>query len=281
MSEKATEPTTLQASKVLLARLTRLTATIPGLDASLMLVQYSSPIVIALLLRLAKFRADHPRIRMSDKAVAAGAGAGLVRLATGWGKMAGSVGDARVVMRAFGKLSREAAKVRTAPHDSMATCPAPGSTRFLAIVRLCTVPSSQHELPANSTSALSLVLLSTGAHRLAWEHGCALSSPGNPWQVGFVECAVLGVSPIRAVLTTRLYVLLNIYKLRHTQLGLKAKTRAMRSAKPLITPEEAEGYEMETRSPSKAAAAGPSGADQVKQLKGEWVTWKDAVVVNA
>ncbi len=72
-----------------------------------MIAQYSSPMVIALLLGLAKFRAAHPRIRLSflnngEKAVIAGAGTGLIKLAEGWGKAAVSIGEARVIMRAFG-----------------------------------------------------------------------------------------------------------------------------------------------------------------------------------
>ena len=90
--------TPLNSPKVLLARVTRLTSTIPGLDASLMLAQYSSPLVIAFLLGLAKFRVNHPRL--NTKAIT---GAGLIRLAEGWAKAAGSIGDARVIMRAFGK----------------------------------------------------------------------------------------------------------------------------------------------------------------------------------
>ena len=92
-------------AKYMVDRLAKLTSTIPGLDASLMLVQYSSPFVIALLLRLAKFRADHPRVRLGQSAkvsLGPSGGASLTRLAEGWGKAAGSIADARVIMRAFG-----------------------------------------------------------------------------------------------------------------------------------------------------------------------------------
>jgi len=90
--------TPFNSPKVLLARLTKLTQTIPGLDASLMLAQYSSPLVIAFLLGLAKFHAAHPRMNTKGPA-----GAGLLSLAEGWGKAAVSIGDARVIMRAFGE----------------------------------------------------------------------------------------------------------------------------------------------------------------------------------
>ncbi len=90
--------TPYNSPKVLLARLTKLTSTIPGLDASLMLAQYSSPLVIAFLLGLARFRQAHPRL--STKGYN---GNGLIKLAEGWAKAAGSIGDARVIMRAFGQ----------------------------------------------------------------------------------------------------------------------------------------------------------------------------------
>ena len=91
--------TPFNSPKVLLARLTRLTSSNPGLDASLMIAQYSSPLVIAFLLGLAKFRTAHPRL----STIKVPAGAGLIRLAEGWAKAGASVGDARVIMRAFGQ----------------------------------------------------------------------------------------------------------------------------------------------------------------------------------
>ena len=96
-------PAPLISSKVLLARLTRLTSTIPGLDASLMLVQYSSPIVISLLVGLAQYRTTHPRL--NAKAV------GSFSLAEGWGKAAANIGDARVIMRAFGEKHHDSAQL--------------------------------------------------------------------------------------------------------------------------------------------------------------------------
>lgn len=93
--------------KLLLARLSRLTSTIPGLDASLMLAQYSSPLVIALLLRLAAFKARHPKVTLvsgaGKRTLTVNGGFGLAKIADGWGNAAGSIGDARVVMRAFGR----------------------------------------------------------------------------------------------------------------------------------------------------------------------------------
>ena len=95
------KPTTpFNSPKLLLARLTGLTSTLPGLDASLMLAQYSSPIIITILMSLAKWRAANSR--MTSKGAA---GAGLINLAEGLGKAAASIGDARVIVRAFGQSS--------------------------------------------------------------------------------------------------------------------------------------------------------------------------------
>lgn len=80
--------TSLAKAKYLLARLSALTSTLTGLDGALMLAQYSSPLIIALLLRLAKLRKD--------------GGKGLLGLAGGLAIAGASIGDARTVMRAFG-----------------------------------------------------------------------------------------------------------------------------------------------------------------------------------
>lgn len=82
-----------QNARALIDRLVKLTSTIPGLDSSLMVFQYSSPVIVALLLRLAK-------IRQSSSPKDA---TGLVGVAAGVTKAAASVSDARVIMRAFGE----------------------------------------------------------------------------------------------------------------------------------------------------------------------------------
>jgi len=82
---------TMDKAKYLLNRLSALTSTLTGLDGVLMLAQYSSPLVIALLLRLAKMKKE--------------GGKGLLQLAGGLAVGAGSIGDARTVMRAFGTFA--------------------------------------------------------------------------------------------------------------------------------------------------------------------------------
>jgi hypothetical protein len=82
--------TNVAKAKYLLARLSALTSTLTGLDGALMLAQYSSPLIIALLLRLAKLRKD--------------GGRELLGLAGGLAVAGASIGDARTVMRAFGKF---------------------------------------------------------------------------------------------------------------------------------------------------------------------------------
>lgn len=74
--------------KRVLARLSALTSTLNGLDGAIMLAQYSSPLIIALLLRLAKYRHD--------------GGKGLRQIAEGLAKGAGGMSEARTIMRAFG-----------------------------------------------------------------------------------------------------------------------------------------------------------------------------------
>jgi hypothetical protein len=79
---------TMDRVKYLLNRLSALTSTLTGLDGVLMLAQYSSPLVIALLLRLAKLKKD--------------GGKSLLSLAGGIAAGAGGIGETRTVMRAFG-----------------------------------------------------------------------------------------------------------------------------------------------------------------------------------
>ena len=89
-------------AREILARITRMAGTIGGLDATLMMAQYTSPLVIALLLKLAQLRA-RMQVRFSiSGAKLSGGGAGLVALAEGWGQAAGSVGEARTIMRLVG-----------------------------------------------------------------------------------------------------------------------------------------------------------------------------------
>jgi len=81
-------PQTMERAKYLLNRLSALTSTLTGLDGVLMLAQYSSPLIIALLLRLAKLKKD--------------GGKNLLGLAGGIAAGAGGIGETRTVMRAFG-----------------------------------------------------------------------------------------------------------------------------------------------------------------------------------
>lgn len=108
----------------MLARVMKLTSTKEGLDASLMMAQYSSPLVIAFLLSLARFRASHPHLAFSLRGkggVAGDGGQSLVRMSEGIAKAAGSIGDARVIMRAFGESVvgyRTSPKCTDCEHDA-------------------------------------------------------------------------------------------------------------------------------------------------------------------
>lgn len=89
MSAKAQESSmTGPKLKRVLARLSAVTSTLTGLDGAIMLAQYSSPLVIALLLRLAKYRKD--------------GGVRLLGVAQGIARGAGGMSEARTIMRAFG-----------------------------------------------------------------------------------------------------------------------------------------------------------------------------------
>lgn len=87
----------------------------------------------------------------------------------------------------------------------------------------------------------------------------------------------------------RLYVILELYKLRLTYSGLKSRTKALRSAKPVVTVKEAEGFELQSTSDSTAVQAtqpaqavqGPSPQEQVRSLRKDWEDWKSAVISNA
>jgi hypothetical protein len=78
--------------------------------------------------------------------------------------------------------------------------------------------------------------------------------------------------------------LLDIYKLRHTYLGLKARRRALVAAEPTASPAEAEGYEIQgSASEEKLSAAPSTGSSQNerRRLKRDFVQWKDAVMINS
>jgi hypothetical protein len=80
----------------ILRRLSAVTSTLPGLDAALMIPQYSAPVVIFLLLKLANLRAFHKQLSMQSQQ-------SLITLAGGLAKGAASLGEARTAMRLFGE----------------------------------------------------------------------------------------------------------------------------------------------------------------------------------
>jgi hypothetical protein len=99
---------------VTLPRLAAYLATLPGLDHSLMLIQYSTPVVIALLLRLARLRARFT----SSKVTPPGVTKGLAALGA-------SIGEARVIMRIWGLVPiinglRQMFPALTRPHALLA-----------------------------------------------------------------------------------------------------------------------------------------------------------------
>lgn len=81
----------------LVARLARAVSTPAGLDGGLMAIQYASPLVAALLLKLVQLRESHPALLAN---VFKGR---LVELAGAVVRSGGSLGEARTVMRVFGE----------------------------------------------------------------------------------------------------------------------------------------------------------------------------------
>jgi hypothetical protein len=86
----------------------------------------------------------------------------------------------------------------------------------------------------------------------------------------------------------RLYVMLEIYKLRRSHTSLQARGRALQVAKPSVSAAEAGGYELqESSSVEKALAAPPAspshaeGVADPTQLRADLIKWKDAVLVNS
>lgn len=90
-----------------LNRLVRLTSKSSGLSAVFMLTQYSSPLVINFLLFLARLRAKHQP----------GGGKSLSRAAQGWGNVATSMAETRLVMRLAGESRFGPSFISSTSHD--------------------------------------------------------------------------------------------------------------------------------------------------------------------
>lgn len=82
----------------LIDRLARATSSPAGLDGGLQAISYGSPLVAAAILKFVQLSRDHP-ILSGVK----GDGVALTNTAAGILKAAGSVAEARVVMRTFGE----------------------------------------------------------------------------------------------------------------------------------------------------------------------------------
>ncbi|CAD6573055.1 MAG: hypothetical protein TREMPRED_000717 [Tremellales sp. Tagirdzhanova-0007] len=253
--------TPFNSPQLLLARLNGLTSTLPGLDASLMLAQYSSPIVITLLLSLARLRAASSRTNTK-----AAGGAGLIALAEGWGNAAASIGDARVIMRAAGLLPiiQYLFALHPRPLASLAS--------LLNVTHILTYFNGPKTLP---TLQIVSLLCYYPLEHLAW-----LGSKG----VIPLSVRGIGIAQLLSVRFWALYVLLEIYKLRNTYLSLNTRTRSMRAAKAKVSSSEAEGYELQDSSTSVGAKATTSTeiqGEELRSLMKSWTEWKNAVIVNS
>ncbi|KAK4684409.1 hypothetical protein P7C73_g5772, partial [Tremellales sp. Uapishka_1] len=245
----------IASPRALLARLVKLTSTIPGLDASLMLAQYSSPLIITLLLRLAQFRAAHPRIRMGGGK--ASGGFGLVKLAEGWAKAAGSIGDARVIMRAFGLLPIIQWLLALHPNP------------LLSLKRLLTLQVSPSSLSLRNEKTLSTLQIVSLLCYYPLEHAAWLGSKG----VLPLSLTSMGKASLWSVRFWALYVMLTLYKIRQTHSSLSSRTREYKAQAKI---EKAEGYELQESSQSAETRLASS-----QSLKKEWQMWSNSVLVNA
>ncbi|WWD02262.1 hypothetical protein V865_000300 [Kwoniella europaea PYCC6329] len=267
MSSSKTSTLSSLTARQLLARLTKLTSTYSGLDASLMLVQYSSPLVIALLLRLAALKT---RIGIGGKG---GSGFGLRQLAEGWGKMGGSIGEARVVFRAFGLLPILTWLLSLHPHPIQS---------LKSLLQSGHLPSLDSPKTLSTLQAISLLLYYPLEH-LTWLGGKGVI-PLSEKRMGWT-----GLWSVRF---WALYVLLDIYKLRQTYLSLLTRTKSLKqsqSAKPNLTEkqEEAKGFELPPSPSSPTHQNVTSSSDQPLNLAGEkevlkhdWKAWKNDVMIN-
>ncbi|WVF67564.1 hypothetical protein IAT40_002322 [Kwoniella sp. CBS 6097] len=286
----SSSPSLSTRSRILLARLTKLTGTLPGLDASLMLFQYSSPLVIALLLRLATLKSRYAFLR-NNKGVAAAAGVGvkggfgLVQLAEGWGKAALSVSEARVIMRAFGLL----------PILQWLLAIHPNPLKSLRSLLLSFGSPSSLAQPSEKTLPTLQILSLLAYYPL--EHITWLSRKG----VVPLSAQRTGLAELWSVRFWALYVMLEIYKLRGTYLSLLTRTKALKTSKPVVLAKEAEGYELppspaspgqvqEKTSPTESVGTkvedksrnAPVDALAVKQtVSKDWEAWKTAVMINS
>ncbi|KAL7423857.1 hypothetical protein Q5752_001441 [Cryptotrichosporon argae] len=243
--------------QALLARLAALTSRKSGLDASLMLVQYSSPLVVALLLALARLRARAAKIPLGvqtaqaaqSSASAIGArtavrvmpGAGVRRVAEGWAKVGGGIGEARVVMRAFQLLPYLQWLLSLHPHP------------LASLLRLVTAPhkvnlESPKTLP--TLQALSLLAYAPLEH-FAWlgSKGVITVSPTTLARASTWSCRFWAA-----------YVFITIHQLRGTYVGLVRERRALARRED----EKDEGAKADGRA-----------------LAGKWMTWATDCVTNA
>jgi hypothetical protein len=81
-----------------------------------------------------------------------------------------------------------------------------------------------------------------------------------------------------------MYVVLELVKLRQRHFSLKSRTKAIRNAKPPVSHKEAEGYELQSGTPLGAVAGAvpdEAAATKVKELRGDWADFKNAVITNA
>lgn len=105
--------------QAVISRLSRAVSTPAGLDAGLQAISYGSPLVAAALLKLVQLSREHPVLSGLK-----GDDVALTSTAAGILKAAGSVAEARVVMRTFGMYTpRLTKRSHVTGSNRQACCP--------------------------------------------------------------------------------------------------------------------------------------------------------------
>ena len=127
-------------------------------------------------------------------------------------------------------------------------------------------------------------LLPIRTPRMVEFKGCRQALPRRDRQSSPLECQGVGVSclgpfVLPKMLTKRVYVMLDIYKLQNQYLSLKARTTALRTSKPTIPIQESEGYEL-TEKTSSDVSPSVGTNEKVVAIKKEWRAWSLASIKN-
>ncbi|WWC90490.1 uncharacterized protein L201_005426 [Kwoniella dendrophila CBS 6074] len=260
----------------LINKLTKLTSTYSGLDASLMIIQYSTPLVIALLLKINQLKTKYGYHRLFKNKQS---NFGLLELSQGWGQMGKSIGEARVIFRLFGMLPIISWLLALHPKPLESINKLLYSIISLNSNFITRIKESSKTIP--TLQAISLLLYYPLEH-LSW-----LTTK----KVVPLSERRRGLAELWSVRFWALYVVLEIYKLSQSYQSLQRRTKLLKySSKSDISKEESEGYELPP-SPSspnsnneKVQSVSIMNIDkkvEIDALKKDWNDWLNTAVINS